>query len=226
MEHEASADPNPTDPPPGADADDAPQALPDAPADESPSADPPALPPELERRLRRLAGKDAPHRGPILAATRGWVSRESRWPAFAARFLDFAVLTDEHLVLCSTGFFTRRPRRQVLREPLRRLVVMPVGGKPVRTVRVSGDFSRKIRLELRADEQTAIFVKELLERTAADPRRRTEHWAAIGQLGVDPELPSAEPPDDTPPVPPEVDAPAGTDAPVEPDPPGEATAAP
>ena len=41
-------------------------------------------------------------------------------------------------------------------------------------------------MELRPDEQTAAFVKELLERTPANPRLRAEPWAAIGQLGVDP----------------------------------------
>jgi hypothetical protein len=193
MEDEASAEPNPADPPSGSGGG-APELVPDAPAADAPSLDGPALPPDLERRLRRLSGKSAPHRGPILATTRGWVSRESRWPILAARFLDFAVLTDEHLVLCSTGFFSRRPRRQVLREPLRRLVVTPIGDEPVRTLRIAGDFSRKIRMELRDDEQSARFVQELLERTPADPRRRAEPWAAIGQLGLDPAPPAPEPP--------------------------------
>jgi len=184
MADEASADPNPAGPPPGS-GDGAPEHLPDVLADDAPAAHL-DLPPDLERRLRKLSGQNAPHRGPILATTRGWVSRDSRWPKLAARFLDFAVLTDEHLVLCSTGFFTRRPRRQVLREPLRRLVVTPIGSAPIRTLRVAGDFKSKIRMELRPDEQTAAFVKELLERTPANPRLRAEPWAAIGQLGVDP----------------------------------------
>src|SRR5689334_6094954 len=148
-----------------------------------------------ERQLRKLAGRKAPYRGPIVATTRGWVSRDRRRHIFAARFLDFAVLTPEHLVLCSTGFFTRRPRRQVLREPLNRLIVHPLGEEPIRTLRVTGDFSHPIRLELRDDEATAEFVRELIELTPNDPRLRAEPWAATGQLGLDPELP---PPDDTP----------------------------
>src|SRR6476660_4889024 len=148
-----------------------------------------------ERQLRKLAGRKAPYRVPIVATTRGWVSRDRRRHIFAARFLDFAVLTPEHLVLCSTGFFTRRPRRQVLREPLNRLIVHPLGEEPIRTVRVTGDFSHPIRLELRDDEATAEFVRELIELTPNDPRLRAEPWAATGQLGLDPELP---PPDDTP----------------------------
>jgi hypothetical protein len=201
MEDEASADPNPADAPPGS-GDCVPVVLPDEPAADSAAGEGAALPADLERRLRKLAGKNAPLRGPIFATTRGWVSRDSRWPIFAARFLDFAVITDEHLVLCSTGFFTRKPRRQVLREPLRRLVVTPIGSKPVRTLRIAGDFSRRIRMDLRDDEATTMFVKELLERTPANPRRRAEAWADIGQLGVDPPPPALDPAGVAPPVPP------------------------
>src|SRR5689334_16220201 len=119
------------------------------PAETSFHADDHHLAPRVEWRLRRLAGRKAAYRGPIVACTRGWVSRDTRWHVFAARFLDFALLTPEHLVLCSTGFFTRRPRRQVLREPLGRLVVTTIGPAPVRAVRIVGDFSRPIRIELR-----------------------------------------------------------------------------
>jgi hypothetical protein len=138
----------------------------------------------VEQRLRRLAGRKGPHRGPIVAQTRAWVSRDSRWHIFAARFLDFAVLTEEHLVLCSTGFFSRRPRRQVLREPFTRLVVTPLGEEPIRTLRIVGDFSKPIRIELRGGDENDEFVHELLERTPADPRHRAEPWA-MGQLGID-----------------------------------------
>src|SRR5665213_2749467 len=51
---------------------------------------------------------------PLIAWTRGWVSREMRMHGvFAARTLDFGVLTDRWLYLLNTGFFTRRPRRCV-----------------------------------------------------------------------------------------------------------------
>ena len=71
---------------------------------------------------------------------------------FAARFLDFAVLTAEHLVLCSTGFFTRRPRRQVFREALSRLEVLPLGGEPAARCGSSATSAHPIRLELRPNE--------------------------------------------------------------------------
>ena len=135
------------------------------------------LRPKLEWRLRRLAGRKGTYRGPILGWTRGWVSRDTRWHVFAARFLDFAVLTDEHLVLCSTGFFTRRPRRQVLREPLTRLFVAPIGPEPARTLRVVGDFSRPIRIELRDTPDASAFIRELIACTPSHPRQRGDPWA-------------------------------------------------
>jgi len=184
----------------------APEAVPDPPSGNAVVRNRDRTP--LEQRLRRLAGRKAPYRGPIVATTRGWVSRDSRHPVFAARFLDFAVLTDEHLVLCSTGFFSRRPRRQVLREPFSRLVVTAIGGEPIRTLRIAGDFSRAIRFELRGDDESIAFARELIARTPANPLRRAEPWATTGQLGIAPSLAqkapaelSAGPSDDAPPGP-------------------------
>jgi hypothetical protein len=118
-----------------------------------------------ERRLRKLAGRKSPYDGPIVGIARGWASVDSRMPLLAARYLDFAVLTPDHLVLCSTGFFTRRPRRRVFRDSLARLEITPLGGEPVRTVRVAGNFRRPIRLELRPNEAGLTFARELLAST-------------------------------------------------------------
>jgi hypothetical protein len=96
---------------------------------------------------------------------RGWVSRDRRLHVLAARFLDFAVLTPDHLVLCSTGFFTRRPRRRVFREPLGGLEVTGLGPEPTHAVRVVGSFSRPIRIELPSNEAGHNFARELLART-------------------------------------------------------------
>ena len=54
------------------------------PADASFHADQHRMPVPLERRLRRLAGRKGAYRGPIVANTRGWVSRDTRWHIFAA----------------------------------------------------------------------------------------------------------------------------------------------
>src|SRR5438477_8916229 len=124
-----------------------------------------------EARLRKLAGRKEPYAGPIVALARGWVSRDGRLHLFASRFLDFAVLTPDHLVLCSTGFFSRRPRRRVLRESLGRLEVIPLGEEPVRTVRVSGSFNKPIRVELRTTEAGLTFAREPLACTRPRPPR-------------------------------------------------------
>jgi len=133
------------------------------------AGEPPARPmTRTERRLRKLAGRKSPYEGPIVAIARAWVSRDGRMPLFAARFLDFAVLTPDHLVLCSTGFFTRRPRGRVFRESLGRLEVTPIGRGPVGTVRVTGNFNRPIRLELRDRPEAIEFAHELLARTKSE----------------------------------------------------------
>jgi hypothetical protein len=123
------------------------------------------------RRLRKLMGRTSAYPGPLTAITRCWVSRDSSLHVFAARYLDFAVLTPEHLVLCSTGFFTRRPLRRVFREPLNRLVVVARGPEPTRTLRILGDFSHPLLFEMRDNPNGIDFARQLVERTRPDPRR-------------------------------------------------------
>jgi hypothetical protein len=123
------------------------------------------------RRLRRLMGRTSAYPGPISAITHCWVSRDSAMHIFSARYLDFAVLTPEHLVLCSTGFFTRRPLRRVFREPLNRLVVVERGPEPVRALRILGDFSHPLLFEMRNTPNGIDFARQLVERTRPDPRR-------------------------------------------------------
>lgn len=125
-----------------------------------------------EARLRKLAGRNrSSYTGPLIAIARGWVSRDGRMHFLAARFLDFAVLTPDHLVLCSTGFFTRRPRRRVFKHALGRLEVTGLGPEPFHTVRVGGNFSRPIRIELRPNEASLTFARELLACTRPTVQR-------------------------------------------------------
>jgi len=140
-------------------------ASPENPSEVPPESAAPASAPAFTRteaRLRKLTGRKGTYDGPIVGIARGWVSRYGRMPLFAARFLDFAVLTPDHLVLCSTGFFTRRPRRRVFKQALGRLEVVPLGSEPYRTVRISGNFNRPIRVELRPNEAGLTFARELL----------------------------------------------------------------
>jgi hypothetical protein len=130
---------------------------------DSPVGAPAHIMSRTEARLRKLAGRNrSAYTGPLIALARGWVSRDGRMHLFAARFLDFVVLTPDHLVLCSTGFFTRRPRRRVFKHPLGRLDVTGIGPEPFRTVRIAGNFHRPIRIELRASEAGFTFARELL----------------------------------------------------------------
>ena len=106
---------------------------------------------------------------PLVAWTQGWVSRDMRLHSvFAARTLDFAVLTDQSLCLVSTGFFSRRPRRRVF---LARLEDMTVANEIVgrgRRLRISAPATRPLRLELRENDKTATFANALVERAPAD----------------------------------------------------------
>ena len=123
-----------------------------APAEVPASGLPQLDPPENHRyvdRLRSIAGRKTAYQGPIIGITQGWVSRDAKWHAFAARYLDFVMLTDEHLVCFSTGFFSRRPRRRAVREPLNALVIVPRGPEPIRTLRIVGDFNRPLLFQLK-----------------------------------------------------------------------------
>jgi hypothetical protein len=142
------------------------------------AAAPPQLdPPENHRyvdRLRSIAGRKSAYQGPIIGITQGWVSRDAKWHAFAARYLDFVMLTDEHLICFSTGFFSRRPRRRVFREPLNALVIVARGPEPIRTLRIVGDFNRPLLFQLRHDPNSLAFARELVDRTRAAVRFPTE----------------------------------------------------
>jgi hypothetical protein len=137
---------------------------------EAPASAPGLDPPENnshEQQLRKLAGRTAPYDGPIIGITRGWVSRDTKPHVFAARFLDFAVITDEHLMFCSTGFFSRRPRRRVFLEPFKQLGIVAQGPEPHRTLRIVGDFANPLLFELGSDANDLAFARTLLERTRA-----------------------------------------------------------
>jgi hypothetical protein len=114
-------------------------------------------------RLQSLVGRDSA----IVAWTRGWVSREI--PAhrlFAARTLDFAVLTETDLFLYSIGFFTRRPRRLVYEADLDRVWVVDHRVPRGRRVTVRAGGGRALRLELSANPRSEHFADELIESSA------------------------------------------------------------
>jgi hypothetical protein len=127
-----------------------------------PSAPQSSAPPPVERRIQaKLPAGES-----IVAWGRAWVSRDGRFAAVvAARTLDFAVLTDDHLYLYSTGFFSRRPRRRVYAMSLDRLYVEDCGAKRGARLRVRAEEHRPLLLEFRESPRNWAFGNELLART-------------------------------------------------------------
>ena len=87
---------------------------------------------------------------------------------FAARTLDFAVLTADRLFLFSTGFFSRRPRRRVYDVALDRLHVEQQQVKRGLRVRLWSRDHRPLLLDLRTSAQNAAFVEALAARTSSN----------------------------------------------------------
>jgi hypothetical protein len=133
-----------------------PPPVPDPPPDPTPVS--PSTRPRDEHIQARLQHLIATN-DPIVAWAQGWVSRENWVPErLAARTLDFAVLTTQSLLLVTTGFFTRRPRRCVYSARLTDLVaaraVVPNG----RRLRITTEHGVTLRIELRATERGKMFA--------------------------------------------------------------------
>ncbi len=123
---------------------------------------PPATP--APKRLQGIVGSE-----PIVAWTRGWVSRETRaHRLFAARTYDFAALTEHSLVLVSTGFFTRRPRHCVYSGELARIAISDDPVPRGRRIRISAPDARTLRLELRSEPSATRFADAVVARGRAD----------------------------------------------------------
>jgi hypothetical protein len=113
-----------------------------------------------ERRI--LARIDPDER--LVAWTRGWVSRDGRaHSVFAARTLDYIVVTDAQCCLFNTGFFTRCPRRRVFGVPFDRLAVTERKGKL--HLRVAADGRRPLLFDLRNGTRSEDVATALLART-------------------------------------------------------------
>src|SRR5262249_46485198 len=92
--------------------------------DTSSSSSEPFARPSRPSKTDRLLAAKLVGAAPIVAWGRAWVSRAGRLnKVVAARPLDFVVCTEHDLVLFSTGFFSRRPRRRVYASGFDRLRV-------------------------------------------------------------------------------------------------------
>ena len=77
-----------------------------------------------ERRLRRLAERRLEPDEHVVTCAAVWYARPVRVHRLAARYRDYAVLTDRRLMLWEAGWLTRRPRRRVLADRLGDLTVV------------------------------------------------------------------------------------------------------
>jgi hypothetical protein len=107
-----------------------------------------------ELRLRARVAKFAEPGDKFVAWTQGWVAREGRFQWLAARTWDHVVITEQELMLVSTGFFSRRPRRLVYAAALEVLTVMDLGPKPGQHLRVIRPRQRPLRIDLKPDRHS------------------------------------------------------------------------
>jgi hypothetical protein len=95
------------------------------------------------------------------------VSRAGRLnKVIAARTLDFVVCTEHDLVLFSTGFFTRRPRRRVYASSFDRLRVSVRQAKRGHELVVSSLDHRPLVFQMRKTERSAALVDALTAHAA------------------------------------------------------------
>jgi hypothetical protein len=122
-----------------------------------------------ERRVRSVVEPRLEPGETFVAWTPAWVSRQQRLHrVLAARTRDFAVVTDRRIMLWSTGFFTRRPRRRVLAERLDECTIT-VGRGGLRRVSVRKPAQRALLLEFGRRDPADAFTRALRERYGDAP---------------------------------------------------------
>jgi hypothetical protein len=119
----------------------------------------------IARRLHALATARLETGEELSCWCRAWVSRDGRLSGvFGARTRDFAVLTDRRLMLWSTGFFTRLPKRRVLTDRLDDHTIENIGRRPNRSLRIRAFARRPLRFEFSSRPAAQEFVSLLVER--------------------------------------------------------------
>lgn len=138
----------------------------------------------IARRLHKLATARLESDEQLVTWERAWVSRDGPYSGvFGARTRDFAVLTDRRLMLWSTGFFTRNPRRRVLTDRLDDLAVEDIGRTPRRRLRVRASARRPLRFEF--GRRASLFPRLLLELAGGPPPEGGEPPAAAAEPPAD-----------------------------------------
>jgi hypothetical protein len=122
-----------------------------------------ARPPRAERRLRRKLRDNEE----LVAWGRAWLSRDGKLHGLlAARTLDFIVLTADNLLVFSTGFFSRRPRRRVYQMPLDRLFAEERKASRGRRLAIWTKGRRPLLLEMRTNPRNEDVADRILRRVA------------------------------------------------------------
>ena len=126
-----------------------------------------------ERWLRRRMRSHDRVPGPIIGITQGWVSRDAGMHVFAARYLDFAVLTDEHLDLLLDRLLHPPPAPPCVPRAAQRARRGPAGARARRILRIVGDFSTPLLFELRTrpGRHSRSRASSSSARGSADPPR-------------------------------------------------------
>jgi hypothetical protein len=121
-----------------------------------------------EQRLQRAVQARLEPDEHLVAWTQAWVSRYRRFHSLLAlRNRDFAVVTDRRLMLWSTGFFTRRPKRRVLADRLDEIAIESTSRDPGRRMACTRAGRPALLLELGKDPQSDRFSIELRDRSLA-----------------------------------------------------------
>jgi hypothetical protein len=119
--------------------------------------------PRARRRLQRKLGPGVR----IEAWGKAWVSRQGRTPGIlAARTSDFVVCTADRLMLFSTGFFTRVPRRCVYDAALTDIRVTAIDRRRGHKLQVATRTTRHpLVLELSSKARNTLLASKLLQRS-------------------------------------------------------------
>jgi hypothetical protein len=121
-----------------------------------------------EQRLQRAVEARLEPDEHLVAWTPAWVSRYQRFHfLLALRNRDFAVVTNRRLMLWSTGFFTRRPKRRVLSDRLDELTIESTSRDPGRVMACARPGRPALLLELGKDARSDRFSIELRDRSLA-----------------------------------------------------------
>lgn len=116
-----------------------------------------------ERRIRQLV---APRLSPderFAGCCRAWVSKATRLRSVTELRRRFVVVTtNQRLMLFSTSFWSRRPRRRVFTRRLDELAVIDIGSTPLRRLELPRENEPPLVVDLGSDDRCRSVALSLL----------------------------------------------------------------